>query len=118
MRPYCSNDNPYSESQFKTLKYSPAYPERFGSLQDARVFTAVFITWYNTEHRHSGIAMLPPVAVHKGYAQQMLAKRSEVLNDAYRATPERFVKGAPKPGTLPEAVWINKPALVVSATAK
>ncbi len=116
-RPYCSNDNPYSESQFKTLKYSTEYPERFGSLQDARVFMAVFLQWYNTEHRHSGIAMLPPVAVHYGHAEAMLQRRTVVLSEAYRQHPERFVKGAPKAGTLPKAVWINKPSGLVSPTA-
>ena len=115
-RPYCSNDNPYSESQFKTMKYSPEYPERFGSLQDARVFSAVFFKWYNTEHRHSGIAMLTPVSVHYGFATEVLAKRSLVMDEAYRRNPERFVKGAPKARTLPEAVWINKPSALVSAT--
>lgn len=116
-RPYCSNDNPYSESQFKTMKYSPEYPERFGSLQDARVFGAVFFWWYNTEHRHSGIAMLTPVSVHYGHAEQILANRTQVLEDAWRRNPERFVNGVPTAGSLPDAVWINKPSELVSATA-
>ena len=116
-RPYCSNDNPYSESQFKTMKYAPEYPERFGSLQDARVFGAVFFAWYNTEHRHSGIAMLTPASVHYGSAQEVLAGRDRVLAEAYRRYPERFVKGQPKARQLPEAVWINRPAALVVATA-
>lgn len=116
-RPYCSNDNPYSESQFKTMKYAPEYPERFGSLQDARVFMAVFLAWYNTEHRHSGIAMLTPVSVHYGHAETMLQKRDQVLAEAWGRYPERFVNGAPKAARLPEAVWINKPATIVTATA-
>ncbi len=115
-RPYCSNDNPYSESQFKTMKYSPEYPERFGSLQDARVFGAVFFSWYNTEHRHSGIAMLTPASVHYGHAETVLAKRNLVLEQAWLSYPERFVKGAPKAGRLPDAVWINKPTAIVSAS--
>jgi putative transposase len=116
-RPYCSNDNPYSESQFKTMKYAPEYPERFGSLQDARVFSAVFFAWYNTEHRHSGIAMLTPASVHYGSAHEVLAGRNRVLAEAYQRHPERFVKGQPNAGELPEAVWINKPAALVVATA-
>lgn len=117
-RPYCSNDNPYSESQFKTLKYSPGYPERFGSLQDARVFSAEFFRWYNTEHRHRGIAMLTPESVHYGTAEEMLAKRNQVLAEAYRAYPERFVKGMPTAGKVPEAVWINKPSALVVPSVK
>ncbi|MDB5035457.1 MAG: Integrase catalytic region [Chlorobi bacterium] len=118
-RPYCSNDNPYSESQFRTLKYSPEYPSRFGSLQDARLFGGVFFGWYNGEHRHSGIAMLPPSSVHHGHAEEMLGRRNEVLAEAYRRYPERFVKGVPKAGMVPSAVWINKPsAIVVAAGAE
>ena len=109
-RPYTSTDNPFSEAQFKTLKYRPAFPDRFGCLQDARRFCGPFFAWYNTEHRHSGLAMLTPHDVHYGLAQRRLAQRSQVLAAAYAAHPERFPRGVPTPGTLPAAVWINKPA--------
>jgi putative transposase len=108
-RPYTSNDNPYSEAQFKTLKYRPEFPSRFGSIQDARVFCREFFTWYNTEHRHSGIAYLTPEMVHCGHATDVMDARRVVLLKAYDAHPERFVKAAPRPLELPEAVWINKP---------
>lgn len=108
-RPYCSNDNPYIESYFKTLKYSPAFPERFGSIEDARLFCRLFFEWYNNVHRHSGIAMLTPASVHMGTAQAIIERRDDVLAEAYRAHPERFVKGQPKAERLPEAAWINKP---------
>lgn len=90
-RPYCSNDNPYSESQFKTMKYSPGFPERFSSLEDARSFCARFIDYYNHEHRHSGIAMIAPVLVHLGRAAEVIAHRDAVLQAAYDRTPQRFV---------------------------
>jgi len=108
-RPYTSNDNPYSESQFKTLKYRPTFPERFGSIEDARVFCRAFFEWYNKTHRHSGIALYPPEIVHYGRAEKVGALRQEVLDTAYRDHPERFVKRPPAPPKLPEAVWINKP---------
>jgi putative transposase len=108
-RPHTSNDNPYSESQFKTLKYRPEFPRRFGSIQDARSFCREFFTWYNTEHRHSGIAYLTPEMVHYGHADDVLDARQVVLLDAYDAHPERFVNKKPQPVALPEAVWINKP---------
>ena len=108
-RPYTSNDNPYSESQFKTLKYRPEFPARFGSIHDARSFCRGFFTWYNTLHRHSGIAYLTPEMVHHGHAKDVIDARRFVLLEAYAAHPERFVKAAPRPLELPEAVWINKP---------
>lgn len=108
-RPYCSNDNPYSEAHFKTLKYSSGFPARFGSLLDARIFCRGFFAWYNMEHRHSGIAMLTPSMVHHGEAERALAHRDLVLAVAYQAHPERFVKGLPTAKRLPDAVWINKP---------
>ena len=108
-RPYTSDDNPYSESQFRTLKYSPQFPDRFGSIQDSRAFCQDFFLWYNDEHCHSGIAMLPPAAVHFGHAEQVLAHRQTVLASAYQSHPERFVAGFPKPLALPTAVWINPP---------
>jgi len=108
-RPHTSNDNPYSEAQFKTMKYRPDYPERFGSLPDARQWARDFFHWYNHEHRHSGLGLLTPVAVHTGQAEKITARRQETLQAAYRQHPERFVNGTPKPLPLPQAVWINKP---------
>jgi putative transposase len=108
-RPHVSNDNPYSESQFKTLKYSPEFPERFGSLQDARSFLLDFFQGYNTLHHHSGLGLLTPFDVHHGLAETRLAAREAALRKAFAATPERFVRGVPTPPPLPEAVWINKP---------
>jgi len=109
-RPHVSNDNPFSESHFKTLKYRPEFPDRFGSIQDARAFCVAFFAWYGTEHRHSGIAMLTPEDVHYGRAPQVLAARGHVLDAAYAAHPERFVHRPPRPAALPTAVWINPPA--------
>ena len=111
-RPYVSNDNPYSEAHFKTLKYFPAYPERFGSLADARNWCQDFFAWYNQEHYHSGIALLHPVDVHTGRVEQVLQARQQVLQTAYEQHPERFVKGLPKPAQPPAAVWINPPKQV------
>jgi hypothetical protein len=108
-RPYVSNDNPFSEAQFKTLKYRPDVPDRFGSIQHARGHGHVFFPWYNTEHRHSGLAMLTPHEVHYGLAEQRVAARARVLTAAFAAHPERFVAGRPRPSALPTAVWINKP---------
>jgi putative transposase len=108
-RPYVSNDNPFSESQFKTMKYRPEFPDRFGSIQDARAFCRSFFSWYNNEHYHSGIALLTPQAVHYGQAQSILAARQQVLLAAYSLHPERFVRQLPQPLQLPEAVWINPP---------
>lgn len=112
-RPHVSNDNPFSESQFKTLKYCPEFPERFGSLQHARSFSESFFSWYNQEHRHSGIAMLTPEMVHYGRAEEVLAARRLVLEEAYRKHPERFVRKLPEPLRLPVAVWINPPTQTV-----
>jgi len=109
-RPHVSNDNPFSESQFKTLKYNPQFPDRFGSLMDTRAFCGPFFQWYNTEFRHSGIAMMTPEMVHYGLAESVQAKRQRVLAEAYAAHPERFVRGKPRPPELPDAVWINPPA--------
>jgi putative transposase len=108
-RPYVSNDNPYSESQFRTLKYRPGFPDRFGCIQDCRVFCQQFFTWYNDQHCHSGIALLTPSMVHFGHAPNVLAQRQLVLNAAYLAHPERFVRKAPTAPPLPDMVWINKP---------
>jgi len=108
-RPYCSTDNPFSESQFKTLKYRPEFPERFGSIQDSRAFCVPFFHWYNTEHRHTGIGLMTPEMVHYGKARESWEQREEVLMAAFRDHPERFVRKPPEPPALPEAVWINKP---------
>ena len=108
-RPYTSDDNPFSEAQFNTLKYRPDFPERFGCLQDARVFCQTFFAWYNSEHRHSGIGLMTPAAVHEGRASAMRDARQQVLSAAYAAHPERFVRKPPQPPRLPHAVWINPP---------
>ncbi len=108
-RPHVSNDNPFSESQFKTLKYRPDFPARFGSIEDARAFCQEFFRWYNQEHHHSGIGMLTPEMVHYGLAQEVMDARHQVLMAAYAVHPERFVRKPPQPTILPGAVWINPP---------
>jgi len=108
-RPYTSTDNPYSEAHFKTLKYRPGFPARFDSIEHARGFCRQFFAWYNHEHRHSAIGLMTPDAVHHGRAQAIHAERARVLDDAYAATPERFVRRPPRPPALPTAAWINKP---------
>ena len=108
-RPHVSNDNPYSESHFKTLKYRPDFPERFGSLQDARAFLVDFFSWYNTMHHHSGLGLMTPWDVHHGVAGKRFKEREAILRKAFEANPERFVRGLPKPPALPTHVWINKP---------
>jgi putative transposase len=113
-RPYVSNDNPFSEAQFKTMKYRPDFPERFGSIQDSRSFGHVFFPWYNTEHRHSGLGMLTPHEVHYGLAEKRLEARARVLAAAFAAHPERFVAGQPRPPALPTEVWINRPKAVLA----
>lgn len=111
-RPRVSNDNPYSESQFKTLKYCPEFPDRFGSIEDSRIFCRAFFAWYNMEHRHSGIGLMTPHAVHYGLAARMTQARQLTLFGAYAKHPERFVKGRPVPPRLPEAAWINRPRIM------
>jgi putative transposase len=108
-RPHVSNDNPFSEAHFKTLKYRPGFPPRFGSIEDARAFCRSFFDWYNEEHRHGGIGLLTPEMVHRGRGEQVRAARQVVLTDAYAAHPERFVRKYPEPPKLPTAVWINPP---------
>ena len=108
-RPYTSTDNPYSEAQFKTLKYRPGFPARFDSIEHARAFCRQFFSWYNQHHRHSGIGLMTPDAVHHGRAEAIHADRARVLSAAYVATPERFVRRPPRPPALPTAAWINKP---------
>jgi putative transposase len=111
-RPHVSDDNPYSEAQFKTLKYRPDFPERFGCIEDAQAFNADFFRWYNNEHHHTGLGLLTPADVHFGRAGDRHASRAIVLEAAHRAHPERFVAGAPIPPALPTAAWINKPKSV------
>jgi putative transposase len=108
-RPQVSNDNPFSESQFKTMKYRPGFPERFGSLEDARAFGRVFFPWYNDAHHHSALGFLTPAVVHYGLADGVREKRKKVLAAAFAAHPERFVRGSPQLADLPQAVWINPP---------
>jgi putative transposase len=109
-RPHVSNDNPYSEAQFKTLKYRPEFPDRFGSIEDARSLCGELFEWYNGEHCHAGIALLTPAAVHHGRADAIIVKRQAALDAAYQAHPERFVNRPPRHPELPGAVWINPPA--------
>jgi transposase InsO family protein len=108
-RPYTSSDNPYSEAHFKTLKYRPGFPDRFTTLEQAREHCRDFFHWYNHTHRHSGIGLMTPTAVHYGQAQQLHDQRATVLADAFARTPERFVRRPPVPPALPTAAWINKP---------
>jgi len=108
-RPHVSNDNPYSEAQFKTLKYRPETPQRYGSIEDARAHFRALFDWYNLEHRHLGIALLTPAAVHHGKADEILKRRQEVIEAAYATKPERFVHGSPVIPPLPQEVWINPP---------
>lgn len=109
-RPHVSDDNPYSESQFKTMKYRPDFPARFGCLQDARAHGQAFFAWYNTEHRHSGIGYMTPQAVHYGHAPALRDARQAALDAAFLATPRRFKGCRPQPHALPTAAWINPPA--------
>jgi len=108
-RPYTSNDNPFSESQFRTMKYRPEFPDRFGCIQDSRAFCQIFFPWYNDDHRHSGIGMMSPAMVHHGTAVAARENRQLVLDAAYRLHPERFARRPPTPPQLPKEVWINKP---------
>ena len=108
-RPQQSNDNPYSESHFKTLKYCPTFPKRFGSIQDARAFCIRFFQWYNHEHHHSGIALMTPWLVHSGQAHAVLENRQKTLAAVYAKNPQRFVRKPPQPPELPTAAWINPP---------
>jgi putative transposase len=108
-RPHVSNDNPFSESQFKTMKYRPEFPDRFGSIQDARAFCQDFFKWYNWEHYHSGIGLMIPGVVHYGQEKSVIEQRQIVLNTFYERHPERFVKKFPTPLEVPAAVWINPP---------
>lgn len=108
-RPYVSNDNPFSEAAFKTAKYHPSTPERFGSQEDARVWAQGLFAWYNYEHHHTSLALLTPAQVHQGLTSRVLAARKRVLAAAYAKHPERFVRGEPSPAAPPNEVWINPP---------
>jgi len=108
-RPYTSSDNPYSESNFKTLKYRPEFPDRFTDIDHARQHCRAFVDWYNHQHRHCGIGLMTPAAVHHGQAPEIHARRARVLDAAYARHPERFVRKPPVPPDLPTAAWINKP---------
>jgi transposase InsO family protein len=108
-RPHVSDDNPFSESHFKTMKFQPDFPERFGSIEDARAYGQRFFPWYNDEHRHSGIGLMAPAAMHYGTAAKLTVQRAATLNLAFAAHPNRFKHVAPKPPELPTAVWINPP---------
>ena len=116
-RPHVSDDNPYSESQFRTMKYRPDFPDRFGSIEDSRAHSQIFFAWYNEDHRHSGIGLLSPAMVHYGQAHDIFQKRQTVLDAAYLAHPERFVGAPPKPLSIPKEVWINKPIEVSKQTS-
>jgi putative transposase len=116
-RPHVSADNPYAETQFRTLKYSPGYPDRFGSLADARQWCEHFFTWYNQAHHHTSLQLLTPADVHYGRAQAKLAQRQVVLERAYAAHPERFVQGPPTTPPLATTVWINRPPATDSSEA-
>ena len=117
-RLYTSNDNPYSESQLKTMKYRPEFPDRFGCLQDGRQFCHTFFPSYNGVHRHSGIGMMTPQMAHYGTAEKIRDLRRSVLDKAYIAHPERFVHSAPKAFELPTQVWTNKPKTRTKILAK
>jgi putative transposase len=117
-RPHVSDDNPYSEAQFRTLKYRPDYPDRFGSLMDARAWCERFFAWYNQDHHHTSLHLLTPADVHYGRADEKLVQRQQVRQHAYAAHPERFVKGVPTTPTLAQAVWINPPPTVSAAEAR
>ena len=117
-RPHVSDDNPYSEAHFKTFKYRPEFPERFGCIEDARAHGHAFFDWYNTMHRHSGIGFMTPQNVHYGHAPELTLKRSITLEAAFHANPNRFKHVAPQPPAVPLAVWINPPKRTPAPTAK
>jgi putative transposase len=117
-RPHTSNDNPFSEAQFKTLKYRPEFPDRFGSVEDARMQSGALLDWYNNQHRHSSLGLLTPADVHHRRVAERLAVRDQALSAAYVAHPERFVRGVPAAQRPPEAAWINPPARASNATGE
>ena len=114
-RPHVSDDSPYCESQFKTLKYRPDFPSRFGPFEDARAFCGSFFSWYNNEHYHSGIAWLTPATVHAGRGDEVLARRHATVLQHFERTPQRFINGRPRPASVPHEVWINAPTVEADA---
>jgi len=112
-RPHTSNDNPFSESHFKTMKYQPQFPQRFGCIQDAKAFCRSFFDWYNQDHHHAGIGLMTPDQVHYGQADAVHAARQNILDGAFNRNPERFVKKEPEPPAKPTATWINPPAVSI-----
>jgi len=114
-RPYTSDDNPYSEAQFKTMKYRPGFPERFHSMEEARTFCQTFFTWYNYDHRHSGIGYMTPAAMHTGVAQLIYQQRESVLQNAFARHPNRFKNSRPRPPALPTEAGINMPTTAATA---
>lgn len=116
-RPHTSNDNPFSESHFKTLKYRPDFPKRFGCIEDAQAFCRRFFTWYNQDHHHAGIGLMTPNQVHYGQTDAIHAARQLVLDAAFRKNPERFVRKPPEPPAKPTATWINPPPKTVNSQA-
>jgi len=108
-RPHTSNDNPFSEAHFKTLKYQPEFPKRFQTIIEARTFCRRFFAWYNEDHHHAGIGLMTPDQLHFGQADAIHAARQTALDAAFLNTPERFVRQRPKPPQIPTAVWINPP---------
>ena len=115
-RPHTSNDNPFSEAHFKTLKYRPDFPDRFGSIEDARLKSAALLDWYNNHHRHSSLGLFTPADVHHGHVVQRLAIRDQALAAAFAAHPHRFVRGAPRAKRPPDAAWINPPTGTAGTT--
>ncbi len=115
-RPRVADDNPFSESHFKTVKYAPAYPGRFLKPEEAQDYFQTFFPWYNTQHRHSGLGLLTPEAVHYGRAEDLQTTRQCVLDEAYRVYPERFANGPPQAPKIPTEVWINQPANIIECT--
>jgi putative transposase len=109
-RPHTSNDNPFSEAHFKTLKYQPQFPQRFGCIEDAKAFCRLFFTWYNKDHHHAGIGLMTPDQVHYGQAPAIHAARQKTLTVAFNVNPERFVCKAPEPPPMPTETWINRPS--------
>ena len=116
-RPHTSNDNPFSESHFKTLKYQPRFPRRFGCIEDAKSFCRRFFDWYNQHHHHAGIGLMTPDQVHYGQTDAIHAARQNTLDHAFRNNPERFVNKAPTPPNKPTAAWINPPASMLKIQA-
>ena len=116
-RPYTSNDNPFSESHFKTLKYQPEFPKRFGCIQDAKAFCRRFFDWYNQDHHHAGIGLMTPNQVHYGQSDAIYSARQDTLNQAFRNNPERFVRKMPQPPARPTATWINPPTTSLKSRA-